>query len=353
MENLSASHYGSHRHVLDFDSLEDVPECRADDILIRVVYAELNPVDLQKLGSKNGQAVTNGPLVVGFGGSGIVQDVGSNIAKDWKDKRVAFLCDPSRPGSYATHVLVDQRLVAPVPFQLTLKEAATVPLAGCTAYESLLKLGLGNDMPLRGSDPTLLVVGGAGGVGSWTIQLARALYPNLKIIATATSEPSGLWCQRMGANQVIKHDEIALQLQGGRRGSVDYILCLAEPTLALFGALSEVIRPYGSICLAVAGESIKSLDLSFVFFKAATITTQTVFSSIRTNFEYIQPAVEIEDLLQHVAARSAIIAPLSPQLGTLAGAEDWKLCLQEDGILDKLASGHAIGKLVMKIGSEE
>jgi hypothetical protein len=63
--------------------------------------------------------------------------------------------------------------------------------------------------------------------------------------------------------------------------------------------------------------------------------------------------VEIEDLLQHVAARSAIVAPLSPQLGALAGADDWKLCLQEDGILDKLASGHAIGKLVMKIGSEE
>jgi NADPH:quinone reductase-like Zn-dependent oxidoreductase len=353
MENLSASQYGSHRHVLDFDSLEDVPECRADDILIRVVYAELNPVDLQKLGSRTGQAVTNGPLVVGFGGSGIVQDVGSNIAKDWKDKRVAFLCDPSRPGSYATHVLVDQHLVAPVPFQLTLKEAATVPLAGCTAYQSLLKLGLGNDMPLRGSDPTLLVIGGAGGVGSWTIQLARALYPNLKIIATATSEPSGLWCQRMGATQVIKHDEIALQLQGGRQGSVDYICCLAEPTPALFGALSEVIRPYGSICLVVAGESIKNLDLSFVFLKAATITTQSVFSSIRTNFKYIQPAVEIEDLLQHVATRSAIAAPLSPQLGTLVGAEDWKLCLQEDGILDKLASGHTIGKLVMKIGSEE
>jgi NADPH:quinone reductase-like Zn-dependent oxidoreductase len=214
-------------------------------------------------------------------------------------------------------------------------------------------LGLENDMPLRGSDPTLLVVGGAGGVGSWTIQLARVLYPNLKIVATATSEPSGLWCQRMGVNQVIINTMRLRYSYRGRQGSADYILCLAEPTPALFAALSEVIRPYGSICLAVAGEAIKSLDLSFVFFKAATITTVTLFSSIRTNFEYIQPAVEIEDLLQHVAARSVIVAPLSPQLGALAGADDWKLCLQEDGILDKLASGHAIGKLVMKIGSEE
>jgi hypothetical protein len=92
--------------------------------------------------------------------------------------------------------------------------------------------------------------------------------------------------------------------------------------------------------------------MSFLFYKAATVTTETVFSSIRTNFEYIRPSVEIDDLLQHVAAGSVITAPLSPQLEALAGAEDWEKCLQEGGILDKLASGHAIGKLVMKIGRE-
>lgn len=136
-------------------------------------------------------------------------------------------------------------------------------------------------------------------------------------------------------------------------GSVDYILCLTEPTPELFGALTEVIRPYGTICLVVAGESIKSLDLRFAFFKAATVTTETVFSSIRTNFESIRPSEEINDLLQHVADSSSIRAPLSPQLSTLAGANDWKQCLQEGGILDKLASGHSIGKLVMKIGKGE
>jgi len=355
MEILGAHQFGSHQKVLEFDSLDTLPECRPDDVLIRVVFAEVNPVDLKKLqgGPKEGQAIPDGPLVVGYGGSGIVQAVGSNIQKDWIEKRVAFLCDPTRPGSYATHVVVDKRLVAPVPFQLSLKEAATIPLAGCTSYESLLKLGLGNDTPLRGKDPTLLVVGGAGGVGSWAIQLARVLYPNLKIIATASSEPSGQWCLKMGANQVIHHDDITLQLQGGQKGSVDYILCLTEPTPALFSALTGVIRPYGSICLTVSGESIKILDLGFLFYKAATVTTETVFSSIRTNFEYIRPSVEIDDLLQHVAASSAIKAPLSPQLATLAGADDWKKCLQEGGILDNLASGHAIGKLVMRIGRGE
>ena len=355
MEFLGASQYGPHGKVLEFCSSDTLPECTADDVLIRVVYAELNPVDLQKLkgGPKEGQAIPNSPLVVGYGGSGIIENVGSNIPKDWVDKRVAFLCDPSKRGCFATHVRVDNRLVAPVPFQLTLKEAATVPLSGCTAYESLLKLGLGRDAPLRGNDPTLLVVGGAGGVGSWAIQLARLLYPNLKIIATASSEPSRLWCQQMGANQVIKHEDIRLQLQGGPEGSVDYILCLTEPKPALFGALSEVIRPYGNICLVVSGESIKSLDLSFIFFKAATVTTETVFSSIRTNFEYIRPNDEIHDLLQHVTAASTIRAPLSPNLSRLAGANDWKQCLAEGGILDKLASGHSIGKLVMTIGKGE
>lgn len=355
MESLSATQFGSHRHVLEFESQDDIPQdCGINDVRIRVIYAELNPVDLQKLrgGSREGQEIPTGQMTVGYGGSGIIEDMGSNVPKDWIGKRVAFLCDPGRPGSYATQVVVDSRLVAPIPFQVSLRQAATVPVAGCTAYESLLKLGLGNLAPLRGNDPTLLIVGGAGGVGSWATQLARVLYPNLKIIVTASSAESKNWCRQMGATQVIQHDDITLQLEGGREGSVDYVLCLAEPTKELFGAITEVIRPYGTICLVVAGESIKSLDLGFAFFKAATVTTETVFSSIRTDYAFIQPASEIEDLLEHLVT-DTIRAPLSPQLDSLAGSDDWKQALQDGGILDALASGHTRGKLVMKIGSDD
>ena len=341
MEYLGASKFGHHKDVLDFDSFELLPELQPLDLLIEVKYAELNPVDLQKLNAKNGQEVPNPPLIVGYGGSGIVNQVGSGLSSDeWSGKRVCFLCDSTRPGSYATHVAVDYRCVAVIPFELSLEDAATVPLAGCTAYESVLKLNMTDER-------TLLVVGAAGGVGSWALLLARARYPSMNIIATSGSEASRLWCTQMGATHVIPHNDIA-NLGGGPKGSVDYVLCLTEPTKEVFAALAEVIKPYGSICLVVAGNSIQSLDCGFLFFKAVTLTFETVFTSSRTNFDMIVPAKEITDILLHLQDRTIPAIPLSPQQ-KLFNSLDWRECLQDGGLLDQIASGHTQGKLVMKV----
>ena len=391
LEFLGATHFGLYHSVLRFGSVQTLPVCGPDDLLIRVAYAELNPVDLQKLqgaGNKEGQPVPvmpdNSclPFIVGYGGSGTVHAVGSNCGSpdfSWTiGQRVAFLGDPSRPGGYASHILVDRRLVARVPSLVTLQQAATVPLAGCTSFESLVKLGLLSPLPSSLNQPnnfhsdssrshdqrqkTLLVVGGAGGLGSWTVQLARAAWPpeKLRIVATASSEASRTWCQKLGADNAIPHDGILSELP---RSSVDYILCLTEPTPTIWHALSEVVRPYGTICLVVAGKSIQSLDMGFLFFKAVTVTMETVFSSIRTQFEYIRPSDEMEEILRRMET-GAVKAPLSPQLPSLAGADDWKDCLtlssshtnehpRRIGILEQLASGHTMGKLVMKIGGEQ
>jgi len=309
----------------------------------------------------------------------MVEAVGSNLRSASDDcwavgQKMAFLGDPSRPGAFAMHVAVDHRLVARIPDAVLLRDAATVPLAGCTSFESLQKLGLLRLSPgehedgVAGAPPprpkTLLVVGGAGGLGSWAISLARQQQQqqqSLTIVATASSDASRQWCQeRLGADRVIAHEAIHSQLE---KSSVDCILCLTEPTPSLWEDLSEVVRPYGTICLTVAGPSIQSLDLGFLFFKAVTITCETVFSSIRTKFEHTQPSTEMAYLLQMLAS-GAIQAPLSPQLATLVGADNWKQCLsfpsptkekgsECGGILDQLATGHTIGKLVMKIGGDE
>ena len=167
--------------------------------------------------------------------------------------------------------------------------------AGCTAFESLEKVGLSitSTTPIIESATTattvgqgkrLLVVGGAGGVGSWITQLARANYPQLDIVCTTGSEESSTWCQKMGCSRTIHHDEIQTKLEGGLKGSCDYIICLTEPTKELFASLAEVLKAYGKICLVVAGAGIKMLDMSFVFFKCGTVSTETVFSSIRDGY---------------------------------------------------------------------
>jgi NADPH2:quinone reductase len=358
------------------------------DVLIEVAYSDINPVDLQRLQSNkpSGTPIINGndtPFIPGFGGSGTVLEVGSQAPAHWKGKQVCFLSDPSRQGSYATHILVDYRCVALLPpGGVELREAASIPIAGLTAFECLAKVGFlaaekriqngkmetvglistdGSSSDQKGTTTaasqkkTLLVIGGAGGVGSWIITLARAWHPNLTIVATASTAEQQEWCQsNLGANQVFKHEEIRDKLSGGREGSVDAIICLAEPTPVLFGACTEVIKPYGRICLVVAGKSIQSLDLSFLFFKCATVSLETVFSSIRTNFQHIVPSDELAVILQ-LLSKQTIRAPISPDLESGKMSERFQDALQENGVLcaqSRQSSGRC-GKYVMKIQADE
>ena len=288
------------------------------DVLIQVAYADLNPVDLQKK-----------PLVAtGFSGSGFVREVGSASTLA-VGSRVAFLTN--RGGAYAEWIVVDDRGVVELVDSVDLRSAAAAPLAGCTAYEALEK------MQIR-QRSSLLIVGGAGGVGSWATLLARSWNPSLEIVCT-TSKDDG-WCEAQGASRTIRHKEIE-SLGGGREGSMDAILCLVEPEPDVFDSLTEVIRPFGCICLVVAGYSMSSLDLDFAFFKSATIATETVFSRFRTQFANGDSRQMLTELLQ-------LPAPLSP---TLNGDEDWSDAVKDGGILEQLASGHTRGKLVMRIAS--
>ena len=341
MRVLGSTHFGDHKDVLSFSDAP-LPTCGTTDVLIQVSYSEVNPVDLQKLsgGPRKGQAVPNPPFVPGYGGSGVVETVGQAAPAFLVGKRVAFLGDPTRSGSYATHVAVDYRCVAEIPDDISLRDAATVPLAGCTAYESLVKLGLG---PNHSVEPakTLLIVGGAGGVSTWATLLSKAWHPQVKIISTASSDESGKWCMSQGATRTIHHNEIE-SLGGGQQGSMDYILCLTEPIPSIFKALSEIIRPHGSICLVKAGTSIESLNLGFCFFKSVSIVTETVFCSIRTKFKHVEPRLEIEDILKLLSCQK-IKAPLSPQNIDV----NWETALREGGVLDELITEHTRGKLVL------
>jgi len=315
MQALAASRHGDFSQVLHMQTIP-IPEASAlkpHELLVRVAWSDVNPVDLQKLhgGKLAGEVPSNPPFVPGFAGSGIVVQCGSQVTNTnphlYVGSRVAFLADPSRRGTYAEYCVVDGRAAAVLPLNVSLREAACLPLAGCTAYEALHQLGLTPTSTPTPEDATakisplnrrLLIVGAAGGVGSWATRLARTWHPALEIIATASSETSQNWCLAdNGASRCVRHDQITESLEGGLKGSVDAILCLTEPTPSLWKELSEVIRPYGRICVVVAGASIQSLDLGFLFFKSVTICTETVFSCFRTDFAMYQPSAEIGEML--------------------------------------------------------
>ena len=392
---LGANIHGDYSDVLELRSLE-IPRVDelfrllgANDVLIEVKFTDVNPVDLQKLRGREamvGCPVQNPPHVPGYGGSGVVVKVGSEITNCSNNNNnnnsngirvkegqpVCFLADPTRLGSYGTHVVVDANCVAKIPpasgddnVSLSLlRDCACIPVAGLTAYESLAKCGLvGGTRETKSSDSNqssngdggtnisrrLLVVGASGGVGSWTMALARALNPGLEIVATASTPAQQEWCLSLGADTAMKHDEILSRLGGGREGSVDAVVCLTEPTQELFGTLSEVIKPYGIICLVVAGTSIASLNLGFCFFKCADVKTQTVFSSIRSGYRKIVPAEELA-LIIDLLASGRLKAPLSPDLENGKTSESFRNALDENGVLNSLSelTGRR-GNFVMKI----
>jgi NADPH:quinone reductase-like Zn-dependent oxidoreductase len=378
----------SYKNVLEFTNLPLLQCQKPFDVLIQVCYSDVNPVDLQKLAAQKTRRAdvvlyrTDGsgyPFITGYGGTGIVVAVGEKGPRNLLGKEVCFLGDPSRPGSYATHVVTDGRCVVELPPKVSLRDAACVPVAGLTAYESLAQVGLASHVLLGSGEEegtlskvgsttndvaklsttatpsSLLIVGGSGGVGSWCILLARAFYPHLQIFATASHEDNQKWCQKLGATKVLGHDEIGRVFKGGPEGSIDAIICLTEPTPALFNTMAEVIKPYGNICLVVAGNSIKNLDLGFCFFKNVTVHTQTVFSSIRTDFKIIRPADELEVILSLLNSQQ-IQAPLSPALDDKEKlSEKFKQILEDNGILHRLAADGRTtpkcGKLVICINS--
>ena len=166
MKVLGSRVHGDYK-CLEFQETEP-PTLLQDDVLIRVEYTDVNPVDLQKLAGRagqTGQPVASPPHVPGYGGSGVVVDVGPGCRRSFaKGQAVCFLADPSRPhGSYATHIAVNEKCVAEVNWycpggEVDFQSAACIPVAGLTALESLEKCNLANKK-------NLLVVGGAGGVG--------------------------------------------------------------------------------------------------------------------------------------------------------------------------------------------
>ena len=108
-----------------------------------------------------------------------------------------------RPGTNSEFHLVDERIVGAKPKTLSFAQAAALPLTSITAWEILFdRLAV---LPGKAPDPrALLIIGGAGGVGSMLIQLARRL-TGLTVIATASRPESQKWCLDLGAHAVIDH----------------------------------------------------------------------------------------------------------------------------------------------------
>lgn len=232
------------------------PELGPRDLLVHVRAVAVNPVDTKvRLGSAPpaGQA-----RVLGWDAVGMVVMVGEAVTRFLPGERVYYAGALHRPGCHSELHSVDERLVARAPASLSDAEAAALPLTSITAWELLFdRLRVA---PGGGAGQRLLVVGGAGGVGSMLIQLARQL-TELEVVATASRPDTQAWCLQLGAHAVIDHRQaLAQALQEAGKAPVDLVAALTHTSRHL-PQLVEALRPQGAIACIDDADSLDVMTL--------------------------------------------------------------------------------------------
>ena len=178
---------------------EDVPqpEPKEDQLLVRVIAAGVNPVDgMIRSGMFDKEGHRSFPIILGGDIAGVVEKVGSKVAKFKPGEPVFAYVSLDNSGGYAQYALVTEREAAPKPKSLTYVEAAAVPIVALTAWQALI------DTAKLNAGQTVLIHGGSGGVGSFAIQIAKA--HGAKVIATA-STANQEFLKQLGADVAIDY----------------------------------------------------------------------------------------------------------------------------------------------------
>lgn len=218
------------------------------DLLVRIHATALNPIDyrMRRQSPDSEEKVR----ILGWDASGIVEHAGPDCEFYQSGDDVYFAGSLKRPGAYAEYTVVDERLVGRKPSSLNHVEAAGLSLVSLTAWESLVeKLGWQPGDP-RHAQRSLLIVNGAGGVGSMAVQLASRLLKVGRIVATAGRPETKAWCFQMGATEVIDHHGDLRDQLKNVGGEVDamFICYDGAKYIRLAGDLVKPLGHVVSIC---------------------------------------------------------------------------------------------------------
>jgi zinc-binding alcohol dehydrogenase family protein len=321
--------------VLRIDTVP-TPTPSPRDLLVRVRATAINPVDAKvRSGGPAGSPVTHSPQIVGWDAAGIVAAVGDQVQRFAVGEEVFFAGDVTRPGSYAQFVAVDERLVGHKPTSLSFEEAAAVPLTALTAWEGLIET-LGAQQPSNEFRRSILIVGGAGGVGSIAMQIAKRVC-NLHVIATASRPESHDTCLRLGADAVIDHtNDFAVQLHNLGHSGVDYIFTTAP--LTNFQQLVASLNPLGKICAILGGEVTKQLDVSGLYPIRGSLAFELMLTRPRLGWQ-MEKQGQILDQVCDLLDTGVLVSTMNRVL-------PWTEAQAAHG---QIETGHTIGKIVMTV----
>jgi zinc-binding alcohol dehydrogenase family protein len=311
------------------------PEPGPRDLLVRVQAVSVNPVDTKQR-MRAAPAADEPPRVLGWDAVGVVEGVGQDVMLFGPGDEVFYAGSIARPGSNAELHLVDERIVGRKPKSLSASESAALPLTSITAWELLFdRLGVSRDEDA--APGSLLIVGGAGGVGSILIQLARTL-TGLTVIATASRPETTAWCHDLGAHHVIDHTlPLADELKRVGVPQVDAIASLTA-TDRHYPAYGEILKPQGKLALI---DDPATLDVVPLKRKSISVHWELMFT--RPLFG-TSDMIAQHQLLNEVSAlvdAGVLRTTLGQHLGTINAAN-----LKQAHAL--IESGRAKGKVVLE-----
>ncbi len=258
-----------------------MPQATGRDILVKIEAVSVNPVDYKvrlRTQPPEGEA-----KVLGYDAAGTVQSVGPDCTLFRPGDTVFYAGCITRSGTNAEYHLVDERIVGRKPASLTFAEAAALPLTAITAWELLFdRLSL----PAQGgAGASILVIGGAGGVGSILIQLARQL-TELTVIATASRPETAAWCKGLGAHHVVDHSsDLIAQIETLGAPPVSYAAALTK-TDQHFPTIAQILAPQGRIALI---DDPGLIDIRLLKQKSA---------SLHWEFMFTRPSLQTADMIR-------------------------------------------------------
>lgn len=269
----------------------DRPIAKGKDILVEVKAVSVNPVDTKV--RKRASPEAGHWKVLGWDAAGIVVGVGEDVTQFKLGDEVWYAGDLTRSGSNAEFQLVDERIVGHKPKRLSFAEAAAMPLTTITAWEMLFDR-LKIDDPVLGGDRSILIIGGAGGVGSIAIQLLKVA-SDLKIIATASRPETQEWVTQLGADYVIDHSKpLKEQLDNLELSAPSYVFS-TNYTDQYMMQIAELIAPQGRLGLI---DDPQQLNISPL--KTKSISLHWEFMYTRSMYQ-TQDITKQSELLNQVA----------------------------------------------------
>ena len=318
--------------LIDFETAKGEPS--GHDVRVAVKAISANPVDYKV--RKRAAPPAGETKILGFDAAGIVDAVGPEVSLFKPGDEVFYAGSILRQGTNSEFHLVDARIVGRKPKSLSFAQAAALPLTSITAWELLFdRLGAvpGKSLDAR----TLLITGGAGGVGSILIQLARRL-TGLTVVATATRPESREWCRELGAHAVIDHGQpMKEQIEALKLPPVGLVASLTY-TDQHYKAIAEIMAPQGRFGLI---DDPGEFNVAVFKGKAISIHWESMFtrSSFKTADMIAQHYLlnDVADLIDKGALRTT----LAETFGTINAAN-----LKRAHAL--LESGKSRGKIVLE-----